>query len=58
LQFSFFGCRRHDALLNVTRKRSIKHCNNNAKKNNWGQIPITYAKKNLRNNQGRIKNNS
>jgi hypothetical protein len=31
MQFGFFGCRRHGALLNFTGTRSIPHCNNDAK---------------------------
>jgi hypothetical protein len=58
LQFGFFGCRRHGALLNFTGKRSIVHCNNNAKKINWGQIPIISSLHGMNIIQGHIKNKS
>ena len=41
LQMGDLGSRRHGALLQfVAGKRRIVQCNNNAKQNNWGQIPI------------------
>ena len=41
LQMGNLGSRRHGALLQLfAGKRRIVQCSNNAKQNNWGQIPI------------------
>jgi hypothetical protein len=44
LEMGNFCSRCHGALLyfvaNRRGKKSLVHCNNDAKKNNWGQIPI------------------
>jgi hypothetical protein len=58
LEILDLGSRRHGALLFFRGKVSLVHCNNNAKKNNWGQIPIIFPFTAILFNQGHIKNKS